>query len=171
VVGHSLGLKRLLSFEIMSAVEEALTIGQAATLLGVTQQRVHQLLSRGVLVGPRIPGGQRAQRGAPRVWRSSAEDYLRRRRPRASNVPASSELRDDVLRLKIALDAARDVIAQERKQSRRLARLLADAVESLQEEQRLADAAEIITEQYASIVTTHLMPDPPEPSEPTLGDA
>jgi 1,6-anhydro-N-acetylmuramate kinase len=96
---------------------------------------------------------------------------LRRRRPRASNVPASSELRDDVLRLKIALDAARDVIAQERKQSRRLARLLADAVESLQEEQRLADAAEIITEQYASIVTTHLMPDPPEPSEPTLGDA
>lgn len=150
---------------------DALTIGQAAHALGITPQRVSQLLAAGALEGPEPPPGQRAPRDAPRVWLESLEAEQQRR----SAIPAQSKpqrrtyddpdaLRDDVFRLKAALDAARDQLARQREQTRRVTRLLADTVAALQEQQELAQEADRITEAYSTLATTHLAPDTPPPS-------
>lgn len=68
-------------------------------------------------------------------------------------------LRDDAQRLKIALDAARDQMARLRQQNARLTSLFAETVDALQQEQAMAEQADVITEQYASIATNHLGPE------------
>ncbi|SOJ58151.1 hypothetical protein MSIMFB_05631 [Mycobacterium simulans] len=132
--------------------------------LGVTRQRINQMLTAGDLDGPCQPAGARAPRNALRVFISSLEswesDHAGRRsgppRPRPSD--AEAVLRDDAYRMKLALDAARDQLAQQRLQNEKLAGLLADAVAALQAEQAMAREAERITEEYATIATNHLAP-------------
>lgn len=149
--------------------DEAVTIQDAATRLGVTPQRVSQMLKSGVLTGPPQPPGARGVPNAPRVYVASIQD---RQMQRASTqhgdgrpgTRSEAALKDDAHRLKLALDVARDQIARQRDQNERLASLLAQTVAALQEEQALARESERITEQYAAIATNHLAPDTlPEP--------
>lgn len=144
---------------------EAVTIQDAATCLGVTPQRINQMLAAGDLTGPSQPSGKRAPRNALRVFSASLESWQashtgRRHRPRH---PEPSELeaalRDDAYRMKLALDIARDQLTQQRLQNERLTGLLADAVAALQSEQAMARETERISEEYAAIVTNHLAPD------------
>jgi hypothetical protein len=146
-------------------VEAAVTIQDAAARLGVTRQRINQMLTAGDLDGPRHPAGARAPRNALRVFIASLEsweaDHAGRRsgppRPRSSDVDAV--LRDDAYRMKLALDTARDQLTKQRRQNEKLAGLLADTVAALQTEQAMARETERITEEYAAIATNHLAPD------------
>lgn len=147
---------------------DVLTIGQAAHALGITPQRVSQLLAAGTLEGPATPPGQRAPRDAPRVWLESLEAEQQRRvalpgrsKPRRQIPDNPDALRDDAFRLKVALDAARDQLARQREQTRRVTRLLAETVAALQEQQELAQEADRITEAYSTLATTQLAPDTP----------
>ncbi|WP_141214028.1 hypothetical protein [Mycobacterium marinum] len=141
-----------------------MTIQDAAARIGVTRQRISQMLATGDLDGPRQPTGPRAPRNAPRVFVTSLEsweaDHAGRRgglRPRSSDLEAL--YRDDAYRMKLALDAARDQLTKQRLQNEKLAGLLADAVAALQAEQAMAREADRITEEYAAIATNHLGPD------------
>lgn len=146
-------------------MEAAVTIQDAATRLGVTRQRINQMLTAGDLDGPPQPAGARAPRNALRVFIASLEsweaDHAGRRsgprRLRSSDVEAV--LRDDAYRMKLALDTARDQLTKQRLQNEKLAGLLADAVAALQAEQAMARETERITEEYAAIATNHLAPD------------
>lgn len=133
--------------------------------LGVTRQRISQMLAAGDLDGPPQPSGARAPRNAPRVFTASLDSWEtghadRRNGPRR---PGSSELetalKDDAYRLKLALDIARDQLAQQRRQNEKLTGLLATAVAAVQAEQAMARETERITEEYAAVATNHLAPD------------
>lgn len=148
-------------------METAVTIQDAAARLGVTRQRINQMLTAGDLDGPHQPAGARAPRNAPRVFIASLEsweaDHAGRRRSglsRSRSFDAEAVLRDDAYRMKLALDTARDQLTKQRLQNEKLAGLLADAVAALQAEQAMAREAERITEEYAAIATNHLAPDP-----------
>ncbi|MGN7778853.1 hypothetical protein ACTJJE_04955 [Mycolicibacterium sp. 22603] len=146
-------------------MDAAVTIRDAAARLGVTRQRINQMLSAGDLNGPRQPEGARAPRNALRVFVASLEsweaDHAGRRSgssgPRPRDV--AQVLRDDAYRMKLALDAARDQVTKQRLQNEKLVSLLADAVAALQAEQAMARESERITEEYAAIATNHLAPD------------
>ena len=144
--------------------ERVLTLKEAASHLGVSPQRISQMLKDGDLDGPPQRPGARAPRNAPRVYMASLEERVarhakpQRERGRAA-MPSEAALRDDAHRLKLALDVARDQIARQRQQNERLVALLAEAVAALREEQALARDADQITEQYAAIATNHLAPD------------
>lgn len=146
-------------------MDEAVTILDAAARLGVTRQRVNQMLSAGDLDGPAQTQAVRARRNAPRVFVASLESLEARRTSDRSNperampVLAETLLRDDAYRMKMALDVARDQIAQQRLQNEKLTGLLADAVDALKAEQAMARETERITEEYAAIATNHLAPD------------
>lgn len=149
---------------------EAITIQDAATRLGVTRQRISQLLKSGALDGPPQASGVRGLPNAPRVYVASVQERQTRRAPsrqggRRPVTGSEATLKDDAHRLKLALDVARDQIARQRGQNERLASLLAQAVAALQDEQALARDSDRITEQYAAIATNHLAPDsvPDEP--------
>lgn len=143
----------------------ALSIRDAATRLGVTRQRVSQMLAAGDLTGPPQPAGARAPRNAPRVFVASLESWEADRDghrggpPRQRSSAAEEALRDDAYRLKLALDVARDQLSKQRLQNEKLTGLLADAVATLQAEQVMARESERITEEYAAIATNHLAPD------------
>lgn len=142
----------------------ALTIKDAATRLGVSPQRVSQMLTAGDLDGPHQPAGIRAPRGVPRVHVVSIEVWeAHRANPQARRTrlaaPTEARLRDDAHRLKVALDVARDQITRQRTQNERLSALLSDAVAVLRDEQALAREEARITEEYASIATNHLAPE------------
>lgn len=140
---------------------EALTIAEAAALLGVTRARIHQLLAAGDLTGPDF-AGSRAPKGAGRVWPDSAEARQRVGRHRSSRSPErearETGLRDDVYRLKIALDVARDSLRAERTQTARVTDLLARTVAALSEQQQLAIRADELAEGYSTILTDLLGP-------------
>lgn len=141
-----------------------MTIQDAAARLGVTRQRISQMLKSGALDGPPQPAGVRGLPNAPRVYVASLQKRQAHRPTgqqagRRPVTQSEAALRDDAHRLKLALDAARDQIARQRGQNERLASLLAQVVAALQEEQSLAREADHITEQYAAIATNHLAPD------------
>lgn len=143
-----------------------MTIKDAAARLDVTPQRISQMLTVGDLQGPPQRVGTRATPGALRVYTESLEGARKRkaegrsaRRLRSSG--RDETFRDDAYRMKLALDVARDQLAQRRRQNERLTALLAETVAALREEQMLATQAETITEAYSSIATTHLAPDLP----------
>lgn len=140
-----------------------MTIKDAAKRLGVTPQRVSQMLAAGLLHGPPTAKGRRAAPNSPRVFKASLDQALADRAADASDQlhgePSRYVLDDDVLRLKVALDVARDQIARLRRRNERLTRLLADAVEAIRDEQALAGEMDKITEAYSTIATTHLTPD------------
>lgn len=66
----------------MAASEGAVTLADAAAALGLSPQRISQLLSAGVLNGPSVFTGTRAAPGSPRVYVSSlAAERARRALP------------------------------------------------------------------------------------------
>lgn len=140
----------------------AVTINTAAERLGVTPQRVSQMLKDGELCGPR-QGPGRASRNALRVYLDSLETVEQRRAAGQSLLRSKGgrerTFQDDAHRLKIALDVARDQVARHRRQNERLTKLLAEAVAALQEEQTLSRDADRIAEEYAAVATNHLAPD------------
>ena len=146
---------------------EPLTRRAAAEQLGVTPARISQLLASGQLRGPAQAAGRRAPKNAPRVWRESLEAYARERRGGGrQGIAAAGEmsnlaLRDDLLRLKYALDQSREQVSKERAQTARVTALLAEAVEALRHEQETASVSEQVIESLSTIWTTHLFPDTP----------
>lgn len=153
---------------------DALTIRQAATVLGVTPQRVSQRLADGTLAGPPPPTGDR--RNAPRVWVDSLESLQAAEtagptstRPAAPQSEAEVRaLRYDAERLRLALDSSRDHLTRQRRQTKNTAALLAEVastlqktVAALQEQIALAEDADRITEAYSSVLTNHLTNDGP----------
>lgn len=142
-----------------------MTCREAALLLGVSRSRVSQLLAEGRLTGPKQPADRRASPNAPRVWRESVDQRLRQRTRGVADVSHDSDisdvraLRDDVIRLKSALDVSLDQIAAQRAQTSRVTRLLAQAIEALEAEQRASQALDGVARSLSSIVTTHVFPD------------
>lgn len=63
----------------MATDEESVTLAAAATALGLSPQRISQLIGQGVLDGPSSPVGARAKPGSPRVYLSSLTAELDRR--------------------------------------------------------------------------------------------
>ena len=63
----------------MAAEEGAVTLADAAAALGVSPQRISQLIRAGVLNGPRVSTGARSAPGSPRVYVSSLAEELTRR--------------------------------------------------------------------------------------------
>src|SRR5215469_5848571 len=125
-------------------VGKAVTLSEAASILGVSTQRVNQLLNLGDLTGPDVGHG-RARKHALRVWASSLREELTKRqtgrRRRAGRTPA--DLSGDVskpsasdkaprpsaregaaleaaLQMKLRLDAAREALRVERQANKRL---------------------------------------------------
>lgn len=151
---------------------DALTIRQAATVLGVTPQRVSQRLADGSLAGPPPPTGDR--RNAPRVWVHSLESLqvaeaagpTSRRHVAPHSAAEVRALRYDAEQLRLALDASRDHLTRQRRQTKNTAALLADvtsalqkAVATLQEQIALAEDADRVAEAYSSVLTNHLTND------------
>jgi hypothetical protein len=65
------------------------------------------------------------------------------------------------MRMKIGLDAARDALRLEREQSSRIARVLAETVALLNEQQRLASKSDEIADGYSEALTQLLAPNDP----------
>lgn len=164
--------------------DEAVTIAEAAAVLGVSRPRIHQLLNAGVLTGRKIET-TRAPAGALRVSRASLVAEVERRRrvkegakvrtdpgdargsSKGDAADRGSKTRRDrrgdsataaALRMKIALDQARDALKHERAQTAKVTRVLAETVAMLQEQQRLTQQADDLAARYADAVTQLLTP-------------
>jgi len=153
----------------------ALTLAEAAERLHVCPQRISQMLRAGVLTGPDVGPG-RAPKGAPRVWESAiAEESKRRATAKqqmakgtrsTGNVSKPDDARaprhpvqEEVLVLKVQLDAARDALRKERRANQRLVRLLAEAVAEIQEAQTQADRVDAMADAYSEVLTQLGTPD------------
>ena len=148
----------------MAETRSALTIGQAALRLDLKPQRIHQMLTMGVLEGPTydLSGRTRHPRGAGRVWADSVDRELARRQPvatsadaRARRPPTDTEL----LAVKVMLDTARDTLRRERQRTKAITKLLADVTEQLREEQGQGDRLQDLADGYADLLTQRLTPD------------
>lgn len=153
--------------------EIALTLAEAATALGVSPQRISQMLSKGDLHGPAMGSG-RAPKGVGRVWRDEIEREIgeresnsRRRRTRGSGQPHGSPSAREAaaleaaLRMKIGLDDARRNLKEERQVRMRLVSMLADAVAEIGRAQAEADTFDGIADAYSEALTQLLIPDQP----------
>lgn len=161
------------------AAEEALSITQAADALGVSPQRVHQMLREERLNGP-DQGPGRAPGGVGRVWRGSLDLEIERRKDRTRvqplrrskqvaragtslDVSASDSARTQsahaaALHLKVALDLAREALKVERAQSAKITKTLAQAVALLEATQDQASRLDAITDGYSEALTQLLAP-------------
>lgn len=93
----------------------ALTLQEAAEVLGVSAQRVSQLLDEGKLDGPQSEGDQRATPNAPRVWRASLDAELARRLAKRTNSrkgyeDQSAALEELVAQLRVLADHNRQLL-------------------------------------------------------------
>jgi hypothetical protein len=153
----------------------ALTLAEAASRLGVTPQRISQMLRSGDLSGPTMGPG-RAPKGVGRVWESSLQHEIdkrlvnirRRRRPGTSNgdVQTGSSAREAaaleaVLQMKVRLDDAREALRHERRASKRLTNLLAAAVAELEAARTQSDRLDNIAEGYSEALAQLIIPDDP----------
>ena len=166
-------------------VEKAVTLSEAASVLGVSPQRVNQLLNLGDLTGPDVGPG-RARKHAPRVWESSLRQELtkrqagRRRRagraladpsgevskPSGSDKEARPPAREGgaleaALRMKLRLDAAREALRVERQANKRLVGIIAATAAELQVAQAQADRLDDVAAGYSEALTQFLIPDSP----------
>ena len=156
----------------------ALGLSEAAARLGVSPQRICQMVRSGALSGPRykVP---RAPRGAKRVWLSSVQAGLDRRnqsRSKATDAAQPTAPNDALVRadaqgaaaraatqhLKVQLDAARELLRAERAASKRLAQLVAGAAQALAAQGERADRLDDIASGYSDALTQLLTPDSPE---------
>lgn len=148
----------------------ALTIGQAAGILGVSPQRVSQMLQDGRLEGPSPPAsGDR--RNAARVSRKSLQAEQRRRDAASAGALRSQPVAtlqqlsaDDIHRLKIDLDEALGHLKRRGEQNRRLTNLLVEMAEALKEQQLVVDDADALSEMYSNLLTSRLVPDTGPPA-------
>ncbi|WP_140740123.1 hypothetical protein [Pedococcus bigeumensis] len=140
--------------------EEALTIAEAAQGLDLSTARIHQLLSEGRLRGPAVEG-HRARAGAPRVWVSSLRAEIERRSGGPVRAARSHHDAHAAHALKVALDASRDALRAQRKQTAIVTDLLAQAVAALQSQERLTAQADDLTEGYSEALTQLLSPSDP----------
>lgn len=153
--------------------EPALTLAEAAAALGVSPQRISQMLRKGDLRGP-VTGPGRAPKGVGRVWRDEIEREVRERessrRPRRA--PGSRDLHagpsareaaavEAALRMKIGLDEARRMLKEERQKRKRLVNMLADALAEIGRAQGEADSFDVMAEAYSEALTQLLTPDQP----------
>ena len=94
---HAVRLQDLLTYVTLRGMalpssEPALTLVAAADRLGVTPQRISQMLKKGELQGPPAGEGRRAAKNAERVWTRSVEEALTRpRRHRRKSVAMVEE--------------------------------------------------------------------------------
>lgn len=157
----------------------ALTLTEAGVHIGVSPQRVGQLLDDGDLEGPDVPlgAGGRAPKNAPRVWWQSAERERQRRQGGSKGRTSEASAADDpnskrsttrgirtadrtaALELKVGLDAAREALRSERERSERLAKLLRDTAAALQAQTIATAEADSITDSYARALGSFLTPD------------
>jgi len=160
------------------AVQPAVTLAEAASRLGVTAQRVSQLLNLGQLSGPDVGPG-RARKNAQRVWESSLRDEIARRsrdhlskpsarasadRSRASAREAAAM--EATLQMKVRLDDAREALRRERQANERLTSVLAAVTTELQIAQSQADRLDDIAAGYSEALTQFLIPDDPSLGKP-----
>lgn len=171
----------------MSAASEpdGYSLADAAELLGVTAQRVNQMLTSGKLSGPQYPQ-KRVPKHAVRVWKWSLDQELARRRtsppPRRTPQPPDTvadrafaqwwqrqEARVNAAahELKVAADLSRDQAREERRTARllmsKLARVTiqqAELIELLKAD-LVADSerTERILDAYSDALTQLLAPD------------
>jgi hypothetical protein len=155
-------------------VQPAVTLAEAARRLGVTAQRVSQLLNLGQLSGPSVGPG-RARKNAQRVWESSLRGEIARRsrnkgsKPRATTSAAQARASareaaamEAALHMKVRLDDARDELRRERQANQRLTRVLAAVTAELQAAQSQADRLDDIAAGYSAALTELLIPDGPD---------
>ncbi len=163
---------------------EGYSLADAGELLGVTAQRVSQLLSAGKLTGPTYPH-KRVPKHAVRVWKWSLDQELARRRATPPPRPARAQ-RDPAVdaysqwwerqearvnaaahELKIAADLARQQTIEERRKARQLMSKLArvtiqqaQLIEQLQTDLTVdAERTERILDAYSDALTQLLAPD------------
>jgi hypothetical protein len=153
----------------------ALTLAEAAERLGVTPQRISQLLCSGVLSGPTVGPG-RAPKGAGRVWESSLQQEIDKRQAGSRRIrrrttsddgvqtgpltrePAALEA---VLQMKIRLDDAREALREERRANKRLISMLAAAVAEMEVARAQSDRLDDIAEGYSEALAQLIIPDGP----------
>lgn len=117
----------------------ALTLAAAAERLGVSQQRISQLLSARELRGPSYVG--RAPKLAPRVWESSISEYTAGRH--SSNTPSRKAL----------ASALKDCTAEKSALEQDLIRADSEAKEDLRDEVVAArSAAEVLNVGHSAMV-------------------
>ncbi len=165
----------------------AYTLADAGKQLGVTAQRVSQMLSSGELTGPQYPQ-QRVPKNAVRVWKWSLDQELARRRstppPRHSRRQQPDPGADQEYlaqwwsrrearvnaaahELKVAADLARQHASDERRKARqlmsKLARLTiqqAELIERLKDDLAVeSERTEQIIDAYSDALTQLLAPD------------
>ena len=158
-------------------VRPAVTLVEAASRLGVTPQRISQLLKLGVLSGPDVGLG-RARKHAPRVWESSLRrEVVRRqtdgRRGAGQSSAGTTDLvskslareaaaMEAALQMKLRLDEAREALRRERQANQKLTSVLATVTAELQVAQGQADRLDNIAAGYSDALTQLMIPDGPE---------
>lgn len=161
---------------------------EAADILRVSPQRVHQLMVSGDLDGPVLPTGRmRFPAHAARVTRASLDQLLlaraeqaaaRREQRRARELPrvgpavsaASAPEDQQVLtaraaaqELKVKMDALRDQVRAERGRNRQLIEIAAQLLDLLKTTVDDADELDAVTDGYSSALTQLLSPEGPQP--------
>ncbi|WP_225331267.1 hypothetical protein [Mycobacterium intracellulare] len=162
------------------------SLADAGELLGVTAQRVSQMLSSGQLTGPKYPQ-KRVPKHAVRVWKWSLDQEFARRQ--APPPPRQAPHRPDAVadraafaqwwerqearvnaaahELKVAADLARQQASEDRRKARqlmsKLARVTVQQTELIQllKEDLAADSerSERILDAYSDALTQLLAPD------------
>lgn len=166
----------------MRASSDLLTVAEAADTLGVSPQRVHQLLTSEELDGPGLPAGRlRFPPNAERVSRSSLDALIARRAEKVPGGPTdgkSSAATSRVARapaadrdvdraraaaqeLKVKLDAMRDQLRAERQRSRQLIGVASQLLDMLETQGTDADMLDDVSEGYSSALTQLLGPEAP----------
>ncbi|WP_244890287.1 MULTISPECIES: hypothetical protein [Mycobacterium simiae complex] len=161
-------------------------MADAGELLGVTAQRVSQMLSAGKLSGPHYPH-KRVPKHAVRVWKWSLDQELARRQstpsPRSAHHQPDPAADRDVFaqwwerqearvnaaahELKVAADLARQQASEDRKKARQLMSKLArvtiqqaELIEQLKDDLAVdTERTERILDAYSDALTQLLAPD------------
>lgn len=158
-----------------ASMARALTLAEAADQLGVTPQRISQMLRSGDLSGPTVGPG-RAPKGVGRVWESSLQQEIDKRGAGSRRVGRRSTLHDGVqtgpparesaaleaaLQMKIRLDDAREALREERQANKRLTSLLTAVVAEMEIARAQSDRLDHIAEGYSEALAQLIIPDGP----------
>jgi hypothetical protein len=156
--------------------DRALTHTEAAEALGVTPQRISQMLRSGALSGPEMRSG-RAPKNVGRVWQHAIDREIsdrqagnRGRRHESGSVVEDSRRshsRHDAAAweaartMKIALDEARQALSDRRQERQRLVDVLKEAAAKIERGLEEEGALDRIAEAYSDALTQVLIPDQP----------
>jgi hypothetical protein len=158
-----------------------LTLAEAADVLNLSTQRIHQLLLADELDGPdRPPGRLRFPPNTGRVTRDSVDRLLTSRAAAAASPkrgrgavagpspttgsatpPADDQVRAAAQELKVKLDVLRDQIRAERARNRQLIDVASDLLAILKTASADADTLDDVTDGYSHALTQLLSPDSP----------